>query len=182
MPSEAEQDNFERLCKLRFYEQDVDATYQVERLLKTSSATAQSCYNKILSNVRQQYHKDVTLQRQEALQRVMTEAAPDLDMTKDDRRARLKCFLEVYASKELIGTHPFLKGLYTLIYLQTVKESKGGAGGKCLEWLLLDEVFMEAGTGQWTKESVVLLKTVNRRVIFCASNEHDALLWVYIAP
>lgn len=160
MPSESEQDHFRQLCQARFYEQDRDATLQIEALLKDSSATAQSCYNKILSTVRSKYHQDVTRQRQDNLRRILTEATPDSDLNKDDRKARVKNFLEVYASKEVIGTHPFLKALYTVLYLQTLKDGKGGAGGKCVEWLLQEEVFTEAGTGQWTKESVSLLKTV----------------------
>lgn len=160
MPSESEQDHFRQLCQARFYEQDRDATLQIEALLKDASATAQSCYNKILSSVRQKYHEDVTRERQENLRRVLLEAMPDLDLDRDERRAKVKNFLESYASKELIGTHPFLKALYTVLYLQTVKDSKGGAGGKCIEWALQEEVFMEAGSGDWTKESVTLLKTV----------------------
>lgn len=160
MPSEGEQDNFEQLCKARFYEQDRDATLQIEEILKQASTTAQSCYNKILSTVRQQYHEDISRQRQDALKRVLLEARPDLNLSKEERRARVRSFLESYASKEVIGTHPFLKGLYTVLYLQTIKDVKGGAGGKCIEWALQEEVFMEAGTGQWTSESVALLKTV----------------------
>lgn len=161
MPSEGEQENFEQLCRARFYEQDKDATLQIEDILKHASATAQACYNKILSSVRQTYHEDITKQRQDALKRVLLEARPDLDLSKDERRARVKEFLETYASKEVIGTHPFLKGLYTILYLQTIKDVKGGAGGRCIEWALQEEVFMEAGTGQWTSESVALLKTVS---------------------
>lgn len=165
MPSEGEQDNFRALCKARFYEQDREATVQIETILKESSTTAQSCYNKILSTVRQQYHEDVSRERRENLRRIVLEAAPDLDMSKDDRKARVKSFLEAYASKEVIGTHTFLKALFTVLYLQTLKDAKGGAGGKCIEWSLQEEVFMEAGTGQWTKESVTLLKTV--RLYIC---------------
>lgn len=160
MPSQAEQDNFRQLCQARFYEQDRDATLQVEALLKDASATAQSCYNKILSSVRQKYHEDVSRERQDNLRRVLLEAAPDFGISKDERRARVRNYLESYASKEVIGTHPFLKGLYSVLYLQTLRESKGGAGGKCIEWALQEEVFTEAGTGQWMNESVALLKTI----------------------
>lgn len=180
MPSEGEQDNFEQLCKARFYEQDRDATLQIEEILKQASVTAQSCYNKILSTVRQQYHEDVSRQRKEALKRVLLEARPDLELSKEERRARVKSFLETYASKEVIGTHPFLKGLYTVLYVQTIKDVKGGAGGKCVEWALQEEVFMEAGTGQWTNESVALLKTVSRSFLFLQRFRADKN--AYLAP
>lgn len=141
LPSSTEQDSFEALCRARFYQSDASATAAIEATLSDASPTAQSCYNRILSLVRSQYHEDVARRRREEYEQLFRDVRPDVFLTREERKDRLTAFLESYASKQMVGTHPFAKALYTLLNLQATKAgSRGGAGGQCLEWTIEDQV------------------------------------------
>jgi len=142
LPTPPEQDHFEALCRQRFYNRDTDATRQIERILKDPSTTptSQNCYNKILSTVRARYHEDVARERQEELDRLMKNSNPDVFMPREERKEKLQHFLESHTSKEMIGTHPFVKALWTMLSLQAAKSGKGGGGEMCVEWTIADEV------------------------------------------
>lgn len=140
MPTPPEIEHFESLCKARFYEHDNDAARQIENILKDASVTAQNAYTKILSGVRAKYHEDVARARRDEVERSFSQAVPDVFMSKEERKEKLRTFLSGYTSKEMIGTHPFAKGLYTLLVLQGTKASRGGAGQRCLEWVIEEEV------------------------------------------
>lgn len=180
MPTPPEQDLFETLCRRRFYEASVEAAAEIDRILRDSAAshTAQTCYNRILSSIRAEYHDHVAKQKRKTLDTALRDASPNPFLTPAERKLALKQFLAEHVSREMIGTHPFAKGLYTLLRLQSLKSSKGGAGGSCLQWTIEDgvrvqpiarcieltgsrlQVFMEAGPAQWTRDSVRLLKSV----------------------
>ena len=180
MPTPPEQDLFKTLCRRRFYEASVEAAAEIDRILRDSAAshTAQTCYNRILSSIRAEYHDDVAKQKRKILDTALCDASPNPFLTAAERKLALKQFLADHVSREMIGTHPFAKALYTLLRLQSLKSSKGGAGGCCLQWTFEDEVrikpiagssglnrdlsqvFMEAGPAQWTRDSVKLLKSV----------------------
>lgn len=142
MPTQHEQQYFETLCRQRFYESSSTAAADIERILRTAatSATAQSCYNRILSSVRSKYHDDMARERQAALSVTLEQAGPDAFMTRDERRKSFKQFFDAHVSKEMIGSHPFAKGLYSLLLLQSARSSKGGAGEYCIDWTLDEEV------------------------------------------
>lgn len=103
--------------------------------------SALNCYNRILASVRAKYHEDVAREREGELDRLMRVLErPDALMTREERKSRLQSFLETHVSKEMIGTHPFAKGLWIVLNLQATRSNRGGAGEWCLEWTIADEV------------------------------------------
>jgi len=163
LPTPPEQDHFEELCRSRFYRQDSDAIRTIERILREAASvpTALGCYSRILAGVRVKYHEDVARERQEELDRLMqVHGHPDMTVPREERKAKLQSFLDTHVSKEMIGTHPFAKALWTVLNLQATRSARGGGGEWCLEWTIADEVFMEAGPREWTRDSVALIKTV----------------------
>ena len=140
LPSMAEQDHFRSLCRSRFYDNDLEATRAIDALLKEASPSAQSCYNRILSDVRAQYHEDVARRKRKAFEDILRDTDGHCYLSQEERREKLRMFLATHASKEMIGTHPFAKALYAMLSLQATKAIKGGAGERCLEWTLEEEV------------------------------------------
>ena len=140
MPTPPEQEHFESLCKARFYEHDIKAIREIDQILKDASITAQKCYTKILSSIRYQYHEDIARQKRVELEVVMAEAIPDAFMARKERKAELAAFLVNHASREMIGSHPFSKALWTMLSLQATRRAKGGGGAMCIEWIIEDEV------------------------------------------
>lgn len=140
LPSMAEQEHFRSLCRSRFYHNDAEAPHTIDVLLRDASPSAQSCYNRILSEVRAQYHEDMAMRKRRAFELVLRETDGHCHLSHEERKNKLRFFLAAHVSKEMIGTHPFAKSLYAMFNLQATKASKGGAGEKCLEWTLEEEV------------------------------------------
>ena len=140
LPSMAEQEHFRSLCRSRFYDNDLEATRAIDALLKDASPSAQSCYNRILSDVRAQYHEDVARRKRRAFEQILRETDGHCHISQEERKDKLRVFLTTHASKEMVGTHPFAKALYAMLNLQATKLVKGGAGERCLAWHIVEEV------------------------------------------
>lgn len=141
LPTPPEQEHFEQLCRSRFYEQDSDAALQIDHILREASGvSAQNCYNRILAAVRSEYHEHVAEERRRRVEQLFDETRPNVFMGRVERREQVKKFLENHVSREMIGTHPFAKALWTLLNLQATKIAKGGAGPRCMEWCVQEEV------------------------------------------
>lgn len=147
LPSMAEQEHFRSLCRSRFYDNASEATRAIDALLKDASPSAQSCYNRILSEVRAQYHEDVARRKRRAFEQILRETDGHCQSSQEERKDKLRAFLTTHASKEMIGTHPFAKALYAILNLQATKLVKGGAGERCLEWHIEEEVCLQALSG-----------------------------------
>lgn len=80
---------------------------------------------------------------------------------KKERAALVAAFIQAHCMKGLPGTQPFFRSLYTLLRLQGLKASKGGAGKRRAEWEIDTAVFSEAGGGTWMQDSIDVLKSVS---------------------
>lgn len=77
------------------------------------------------------------------------------------RSQLLKTFILTHCDKSMPGTHPFFKGLYGALRVQSLPERFGGAGPKRVEWEVDVAVFSEAGGGSWMQDSIEALKAVS---------------------
>ena len=142
-------------------------------------------YARAMADVRSAYHRDEEIRRRAQVEHLLAEVEPASIVVKGAlngvsaqhsvpsvaamrspqarrfRAERFKRFLSANCHEANImpGPHPFLRGLYATLWLQTRTDTN-----RCVEWTVDVAVLTEAGSGQsWTRDAVELLKGVSRR-------------------
>lgn len=161
------------------------AAQVIDQTLNRLPIVHKTAYAKVMNRVRQEFHayeshrrlklvdetlaKSILNSKIVSTLKVSSESTSSLKVlrSKQARQTRLKFlkdFLSEHCSSELIGTHPFLRSLYAVLYLQSLSENKGGAGRRRVEWKVDTVVFIEAGGGSWMEDSVELIKSVGSQI------------------
>ncbi|GAA5883299.1 hypothetical protein JCM3774_004141 [Rhodotorula dairenensis] len=170
---------FRLVCRRLYYDHDPLASRQVDLTLARLPAAFRTAYARAMADVRAEFHRDQHVRQRRLVDDALAEVTPasvvkahlssswlaeavDARMRSPPARSiradRLRAFLAAHCSEAMPGPHPFLRGLYALLWLQAQSRV---AGARCAEWTVDVAVFTEAGTGQaWTRDAVELLKGV----------------------
>ncbi|GAA5845623.1 hypothetical protein JCM11251_007771 [Rhodosporidiobolus azoricus] len=180
-PSASELSSFATICHSLYYQKDPTAARQVDSILSKLPSSFRTPYAREMARVRAEFHRDEERRRRAVVEKVLEETVPAgtikralqispeatstpamrSSAAKQLRREGLKAFLAAHCVPGLIGSHPFMRSLYAALYLQGLETSKGGAGGRCVEWEVDVAVFAEGGTGEgWARDAVEVVKGV----------------------
>lgn len=186
-PAAEEEDNdeddltsFRQVCHRLYYDKDPTSARQVDQILSRLPAQYRAAYARAMADVRSAYHRDHELRRRTQVEHLLAEVEPASIVkgalglsprgeasiaamrSRAARRSRadhFEAFLSTNCHEATImpGPHPFLRGLYAALWLQTRTEHN-----RCVEWTVDVAVLTEAGSGEsWTRDAVELLKGVS---------------------
>lgn len=177
--------SFRQVCHRLYYDKDPTSARQVDHILSRLPVQDRTMYARAMADVRSAYHRDEEIRRRAQVEHLLAEVEPASIVVKGAlngvsaqhsvpsvaamrspqarrfRAERFKRFLSANCHEASImpGPHPFLRGLYATLWLQTRTDTN-----RCVEWTVDVAVLTEAGSGQsWTRDAVELLKGVSRR-------------------
>ncbi|GAA5987667.1 hypothetical protein JCM10908_007159 [Rhodotorula pacifica] len=176
-PTPSDLSKFEQLCHRLYYDKDPLAARQVDQTLSKLPAGFRTAYARAMANVRSAFHRDEEVRRRKEVEHHLASCAPASSIktamgvsplsepstkvmrSRPARRIRadkLRAFLVANCVEAMPGTHPFFRGLFAALWLQTQIP-----GPRCVEWEVDVAVFTEAGSGEaWAREADELLKGV----------------------
>ncbi|KAG0665144.1 hypothetical protein C6P46_000241 [Rhodotorula mucilaginosa] len=174
--------SFRQVCHRLYYDKDPTSARQVDHILSRLPVQDRTMYARAMADVRSAYHRDEEIRRRAQVEHLLAEVEPASIVVKGAlngvsaqhsvpsvaamrspqarrfRAERFKRFLSANCHEANImpGPHPFLRGLYATLWLQTRTDTN-----RCVEWTVDVAVLTEAGSGQsWTRDAVELLKGV----------------------
>ena len=189
--------SFRQVCHRLYYDKDPTSARQVDQVLSRLPAQDRTMYARIMADVRSAYHRDEEIRRRAQVEHLLAEVEPasivksaiGVSAQHSDpsvaamrspqarrlRADRFEAFLSTNCHEANImpGPHPFLRGLYAMLWLQT-----RGDRNRCVEWTVDVAVLTEAGSGEtWSRDAVELLKGVSwRLLLFSLSSRAIGLL------
>ncbi|GAA5936739.1 uncharacterized protein JCM15063_001971 [Sporobolomyces koalae] len=183
-PTAEELVRFAALCRRQYYDNDAGSARKVGELLAKLPPSSVAFYSRAMANVRSEYHRDKEVERRIQVETVLESMMPGstvkqaLGVSLEDgmgggvaamrsskarqiRRRAFKAFVDANCVKAIPGCHPFFRGLFAALWLQSINSSRGGAGIRRVEWEVDVAVFTEAGGGEaWARDAVEALKGI----------------------
>lgn len=178
--------SFRQLCHRLYYDKDPTSARKVDQILSRLPAQDRTTYARAMADVRSAYHRDHEIRRRARVEHLLCEVEPasivkgaiGISPRSNDpstaamrsraarriRVERFKAFLSTNCHEATVmpGPHPFLRGLFATLWLQTRIPHNG-----CVEWTVDVAVLTEAGSGEtWTRDAVELLKGVSWPLFF----------------
>ncbi|KAG0141869.1 hypothetical protein CROQUDRAFT_663278 [Cronartium quercuum f. sp. fusiforme G11] len=178
--SQDDQDLFELFstqCKKMFYDGDPHATKSVEQIIKHLPAASKAAFTKQMASIRSQFHRDAASSRRAEVDKLLLDTLPSSVIIKSvgndsslsamrsprarqERKDRLKKFINAHCVRNMVGVHPFFSSLCAVLHLLLIPARKGGSGKRRIEWDIDLALFCEAGGEPFLRDSIEFLKGV----------------------
>ncbi|KIY49115.1 hypothetical protein FISHEDRAFT_42039 [Fistulina hepatica ATCC 64428] len=171
-------EKFAKCCRACYFHHDEEAGRQMTQTLATISPSQRASFSRLQASIRSAYHRSVNARKNAEFRAHLSSTQPGASLTpavrshpqgplaRIERLERFDKFVRTWCTMGMPGTQPFFTvgnprhALWGLMELQQISESKGGAGGQRIQWILDDAVFKESAGKDFMLEAIDVLKGV----------------------